>query len=257
MEILNRIELTGIIPVMVVEDLNEILPITKALINGGLDILEVTFRNDNAVDAILKMKQAFPNILVGAGTVINKQQVDNAVKVGADFIVCPGFDETVVSYCISRKILVIPGCTTPTDIEKAVLNKLDVVKFFPAESFGGMSTINALSGPFKNVRFIPTGGINEINMNSYLNSNKVIACGGSWMLNATTVSDDKYKEIEEYAKKTVQELMGLKFNGIEDSFTVLKTKNLRRAIYYLNKMGIILDDNLRNKTYCVWIKEDV
>ena len=167
-ELLTRVQSMGVVPVVVLNDVKDAAPLAKALCEGGLPCAEVTFRTEAAEESIRIMAEQFPEMLIGAGTVLTIDQVDRAVAAGAKFIVSPGFDPEIVDYCLSKDILVLPGCITPSEVAQAVKRGLEVIKFFPAEQFGGVATIKALAAPYTNVKFMPTGGINVSNIKDYL-----------------------------------------------------------------------------------------
>lgn len=194
----------GVVPVVVLEDANDAKPLAEALIKGGLPVAEVTFRTAAAKESIRIMTESYPEMLVGAGTVLSVSQVDEAMEAGAKFIVTPGFDEEVVDYCLSKNIPVFPGVITPTEVTMAVKRGLEVVKFFPASQFGGLKTIKALSAPFGMVKFMPTGGIDASNISEYLSSDKIIACGGSWMVKGDLVKAKEFDKIEALTKEAVE-----------------------------------------------------
>ena len=181
-EILKEMSNIGIIPVVALNDAKDAAPLAKALIDGGIPCAEVTFRTDAAEESIRIMATEYPEMLVGAGTVLTIEQVDRAVNAGAKFIVSPGLNPKVVKYCVDNNILVIPGCTNPSDVEVAIELGLETVKFFPAEPAGGLPMIKAMSAPYTKMKFMPTGGINENNLKGYLDFSKIVACGGSWMV---------------------------------------------------------------------------
>ncbi len=203
-DILEKVEKTGIIPVVVLNDVKDASPLAKALCEGGLPCAEVTFRTEAAEESIRIMAEEYPDMFVGAGTVLTIGQVDRAVKAGAKFIVCPGFDPEVVDYCIGKDIPIFPGCVTPSEVAQAVKRGLKVVKFFPAEQFGGVSTIKALAAPYVGMRFMPTGGINAKNLESYLKSDKILACGGSWMVKGDLIKAGKFEEIKALTEEAVK-----------------------------------------------------
>ena len=193
----------GVVPVVVLEDTKDAAPLAQALTEGGLPCAEVTFRTEAAEESIRIMAEQFPEMLVGAGTVLTTDQVDCAVAAGAKFIVSPGFDPEIVDYCLDKKIPVFPGCITPSEVTQAVKRGLEVVKFFPAEQFGGVATIKALAAPFTNVKFMPTGGVNAKNLESYLSFPRIIACGGSWMVSGALVKEGKFDEIKALTEEAV------------------------------------------------------
>ncbi len=193
---LSRFSEIGIIPVVVLEDANDAEPLGRALMEGGLPAAEVTFRTEAAEESIRIMAEKFPDMLVGAGTVLTKEQVDRAVNAGAKFIVSPGFDPEIVKYCLEKDIPVCPGIQTPTELIQAVNLGLDHVKFFPAENAGGLSMINAVGAAFPKVKFMPTGGINAKNVVDYLKSNRIFCCGGSWMVKGDMIKAKDFDKIK-------------------------------------------------------------
>ena len=200
---LKKIEGFGVVPVVVLNDAKDAAPLAKALCDGGLPCAEVTFRTEAAEESIRIMATEFPEMVIGAGTVLTIDQVDRAVAAGAKFIVSPGFDPEIVDYCISKDIAIVPGCITPSDVTQAVKRGLEVVKFFPAEQFGGVATIKALAAPFTSVRFMPTGGISAKNLADYLGFKKIIACGGSWMVKGDMVAAGEFDKIKEMTAEAV------------------------------------------------------
>lgn len=203
-EVLEKIQEIGIVPVVVLEDAKDAAPLAKALMDGGLPCAEVTFRTDAAEESIRIMNEQFPDMLVGAGTVLTTDQVDRAVAAGAKFIVSPGLNPRIVKYCVEKGILITPGCSNPSDIEQALENGLEVVKFFPAEAAGGLPMIKAMAAPYVGVKFMPTGGINAKNVREYLAYNRIIACGGSWMVKGELVKEGKFDEIENLTREAVE-----------------------------------------------------
>ncbi len=185
MELLEQIQQIKLVPVVVLKELSETEPTLQALCEGGLPVAEITFRTACAADAIRLGCEKFPDMLIGAGTVINAEQANRAIDCGAKFIVGPGFAAEVAEVCRKRNILYLPGCVTPTEIITAISYGITVVKFFPCSNFGGLSTIKALAAAFPSIRFLPTGGISEDNVREYLACDKIIACGGSWMMKGT------------------------------------------------------------------------
>ena len=202
--IAEKIEKLGIVPVVVLNDAKDAAPLAEALIEGDLPCAEVTFRTDAAEESIGIISEKNPEMLVGAGTVLTVDQVNRAVAAGAKFIVSPGFDPEIVDYCIEKEIPVFPGCVTPSEITQAVKRGLKVVKFFPAQQFGGVSTIKAIAGPFTGIKFMPTGGVNADNLESYLSYEKIIACGGSWMVKGDLIKAGKFDEIKTLTAEAVK-----------------------------------------------------
>ena len=202
--VLEQIKKTGIIPVVVLDDAKDAEPLAKALCEGGLPCAEVTFRTDAAEECIRIMSEKFPEMLVGAGTVLTTEQVDRAVAAGAKFIVSPGLNPRIVKYCVEKGIVITPGCANASDMEQALENGLEVVKFFPAEPAGGLNMIKALAAPYVGLKFMPTGGISPKNVREYLAYNRIIACGGSWMVKNDLVKAGDFAAITEMAKECVQ-----------------------------------------------------
>lgn len=194
----------GVIPVVVINKTEDAKPLAKALCEGGLKCAEVTFRTDAAEEAIKIMSQEYPDMMVGAGTVLTIDQVDRAVNAGAKFIVSPGFDPEIVDYCIEKDIPVVPGCMTPSEVAQGVKRGLELLKFFPAQQAGGVAMIKAMAAPYTSVMFMPTGGINADNLEQYLSFKKIAACGGSWMVKADLIDSGNFEKITELTKEAVR-----------------------------------------------------
>lgn len=203
-EILNKIHEIGIVPVVVLNDAKDAAPLAKALCEGGLPCAEVTFRTEAAEEAIRIMTGQFPEMLVGAGTVLTTEQVDRAVAAGAKFIVSPGFNPKVVQYCIDKGIPITPGCMTPSEMEQALEHGLEVVKFFPAEPAGGLKMLKAMAAPYVGMKFMPTGGISAGNVREYLKYDRILACGGSWMVKGDLINAGDFDKIRELTKEAVE-----------------------------------------------------
>ena len=201
MTIEERFEDFGVVPVVVLDDVKDALPLAKALTEGGLPCAEVTFRTEAAEESIKVMAEAYPDMVVGAGTVLTIEQVDAAVKAGAKFIVSPGFDPEIVDYCLKKEIPIFPGCVTPSEVAQAVKRGLKVVKFFPAEPAGGVAMIKAMAAPYHQLRFMPTGGIGTQNLKDYLEFDKIICCGGSWMVKADLIKNGEFEKICKLTKE--------------------------------------------------------
>lgn len=185
----------GVVPVVVLEQSEDAVLLAKALIDGGLPCAEVTFRTAAAAESIRLMVEEYPDMLVGAGTVLTTEQVDQAMEAGAKFIVSPGFDPEIVDYCLKKEIPVFPGCITPSEAAQAVKRGLKVVKFFPAEQAGGLEMIKAMAAPYPMLKFMPTGGINPQNMEIYLSCDKILCCGGSWMVKGDLIKKRDFDRI--------------------------------------------------------------
>lgn len=208
---LQLIRKIGIVPVIKITDPDTAVPLARALNEGGIPVAEVTFRTEYAAEAIRRISKEVPDVLVGAGTVLTCQQVDQAVEAGAKFIVTPGFNPTVVDYCLDKQIPVLPGAPSTSDIEKALERGLEVVKCFPAEALGGLSYIKAVAAPYGSMMFMPTGGVNPGNINSYLSFNKILACGGSWMIDSKRIAAGDYDGIADLCREAVDTVLGLEF----------------------------------------------
>jgi len=236
-ETLEKIGELGIVPVVKIEKAEDALPLGKALIDGDLPIAEITFRTSAAEESIKALTRELPNLLVGAGTVLTIEQTKKAVSAGAKFIVSPGFNPKVVDYCIENSIPVTPGINNPTQIELALEKGLEVVKFFPAEASGGLSLLKSMSAPFRGIKFIPTGGINQNNLCSYLSYNKVHACGGSWMVKPELISSGNFAEITRLTKEAISTMLGFEFAhlGINEKSEdkALNSANLLSRLFYL------------------------
>lgn len=194
----------GVVPVVVLNRAEDAKPLAEALMKGGLKCAEVTFRTDAAAESIRIMTENFPEMMVGAGTVLSTEQVDAARAAGAKFIVSPGFDPEVVDYCIKNDIPVLPGIATPSEAAQGVKRGLKIVKFFPAEQAGGLPMIKAMAAPYTGLKFLPTGGINAENMKDYLSFEKVAACGGSWMVKGSLIDAGDFGKIEELTREAVE-----------------------------------------------------
>jgi len=220
----NQLEELGLIPVIKIDTADDAVPLAKALIEGGLPAAEVTFRTAAAEQALKNITHAFPDILVGAGTVLTTEQAQRALDAGVKFIVAPGFNPKVVDFCQNKGITVMPGIATPSDLEAALEMGLSVLKFFPAESMGGLEYLKSMSAPYGGVKFIPTGGINAENLLAYLKFNKVLACGGSWMVKPELIAAKKFDHITALVKAALTAMLGFKVLGLR-----LKTGELKKA----------------------------
>ncbi len=205
MSLLEKLSEIFVIPVVKIDDAEaHALPLAKALCAGGLPVAEVTFRTACAPEAIKIMRANCPEMIVGAGTVLTTEQVDRAMEAGAQFIVSPGFNPKVVKHCIEKDIPIIPGCVTPTEIEMALELGLTQLKFFPAAQYGGLNTINALCAPYTMIKFMPTGGVTLDNLPEFVKNKNVTACGGTFMVTADLINNNKFDEIEAICKKACE-----------------------------------------------------
>jgi 2-dehydro-3-deoxyphosphogluconate aldolase/(4S)-4-hydroxy-2-oxoglutarate aldolase len=201
--LLNQIAAFGVIPVIAIENASDAADLGEALIRGGLPCAEITFRTPAAAESIRLLVATFPDLLVGAGTVLTVGQAQQAVENGAKFLVTPGFDQAVVAWCIAQGVPIFPGVATPTEINMALQHGLSTLKFFPAEALGGVNTLKAISAPYSQVRFIPTGGVNPDNLGDYLKLPAVVACGGSWLVKKTLITNGEFGIITERVRETV------------------------------------------------------
>src|SRR5262249_14900913 len=203
MSIVGQIQQIGIIPVVSIPRLEHAEPLAEALLEGLLPCAEITFRTAAAAEAIAGISAKFPEILLGAGTVLTTEQATEAIDAGAKFIVSPGTNPMVVDYCSSKGVTIFPGVCTPTEVEMALAMGVDVLKFFPAEPMGGVKFLQAICAPYKQVRFIPTGGIDTKNIGQYLALPQVVACGGSWMVKPEWFETGDFAKVRQLAGEAV------------------------------------------------------
>ena len=208
MDSLKRLAASAVVPVVVLDDAKDAVATAKALLAGGVDVMEITFRTAAAADSIKAVAESCPDMLVGAGTVITLDQCRKAVECGAKFIVAPGFDEEVVRWCVENGVAVTPGCVTPTEIMAAMKMGLTVVKFFPAGVYGGLSAMKALSGPFGGIKFIPTGGVNTQNIGEFIAAPFIHAVGGSWVCPKADIAAGNFDKITALCAQAKEALLG-------------------------------------------------
>lgn len=209
MKIIERVREIGIIPVISLPKLEHALPLAESLLEGGLPCAEITFRTAAAAEAIGPIRAKFPEILLGAGTVLTTEQAEIAINEGAQFIVSPGTNLTVVDYCLEKGVTIFPGVCTPTEIEMALSRGVDILKFFPAEPMGGVKFLQAICAPYKQIKFIPTGGIDTKNIGQYLALPQVIACGGSWMVKPELFEAGDFAKVKQMTAEAVALVRGL------------------------------------------------
>ena len=228
-QMLKELYEIGLIPVIKIENPEDAVPLAKALIDGGLPAAEITFRTKCAAEAIRNITKVYPEMLVGAGTVLTTEQVDAAIAAGSKFLVSPGLNPKVTAYALSKGITMLPGCSNPSDIEAALELGLTTVKFFPAEAAGGLKMLKAMAAPYGQLNFMPTGGINADNLLDYLKFGKIIACGGSFMVKDDLVKEKKWDEITALTKNAVKTMLGLEFvhMGINNENAEEATKSAR------------------------------
>ena len=208
MEVLERLARAGVVPVVVLDDAKDAVPTANAMVAGGIDVMEITFRTAAAPEAIRAVAENCPDMLVGAGTILNLEQCKLAVEMGAKFIVSPGFDATVVGWCIENNVPVTPGCVTPTEITMAIKRGLKVLKFFPANVYGGLNAMKNLSAPFGGVKFLPTGGVNAANIKEYISAPFIHAVGGSWVCPKDAIKAGDFEKITALCAEARQAAFG-------------------------------------------------
>ena len=208
MDVLSRLAAAGVVPVVVLDNAADAVPTAKAMVAGGIDVMEITFRTAAAADSIRAVAAEVPEMLVGAGTVLNLEQCKLAVECGAKFIVSPGYDEETVAWCVENGVAVTPGCVTPTEIMAALRHGLKVVKFFPANVYGGLNAIKALAGPFVGLKFIPTGGVNQQNLGEFVSNPSIHAVGGSWVCPKADIAAHNFDKITQLCAEARRGVMG-------------------------------------------------
>lgn len=214
MDILEKLSLAGLVPVIKIDDPEDAVPLCRALSDGGLPVAEITFRTAAAEESIRRVHEELPHVILCAGTVLTTEQVDRAVNAGAAAIVSPGLNPEVVRYCLSKGIPVCPGTANPSDIEVALSLGLKAVKVFPAEAIGGIKLIKSMAAPYVGMKFMPTGGINEKNMLDYLSFDKILCCGGSWMVPGDAVKEKNWAKITELTRTAVNTMLGLELRHV-------------------------------------------
>ena len=242
MDMNKKIEALGIVPVVVLNDADDAVPLCKALAEGGLPVAEITFRTAAAEESIRRVAKELPDVLVGAGTVLTCEQVDRAIAAGAKFIVSPGLNPTTVKHCQEIGIPVCPGTANPSDIEVALSLGLKTVKFFPAEAAGGLKYIKSIAAPYVDMKFMPTGGVNEKNLLDYLSFNKIICCGGSWMVPGDAVKAKDWDRIRALTSSAVQLMLGLEIahvgiNSADEAEAMDTATKLCKLLGWTMKVG--------------------
>jgi 2-dehydro-3-deoxyphosphogluconate aldolase/(4S)-4-hydroxy-2-oxoglutarate aldolase len=242
MNVLQKIEESALVPVVVLENVQDAVPTANALLAGGISVMEITFRTEAAADSIKEVSEQCPDILVGAGTVITIEQCRRAVSYGAKFIVSPGYDEEVVSWCCKNSIPVVPGCATPSEIMAALKHDLSVLKFFPANVYGGLSAMKALHGPFGNVKFIPTGGVNLDNIGEFIEAPFIHAVGGSWICPKDAIVSQDFEKITSLCEQARLAILGYEIAhvGINSSDSVAAEnvcEKFAKAFGFETKLG--------------------
>lgn len=248
----QRLFETGIIPVVVIDDVNDALPLAKALLDGGIGAAEVTFRTPAAAEAIRRMSEAYPEMLIGAGTVLTTEQADAAKAAGAQFIVSPGLNPETVRHCQKIGVPIVPGTSNATDIECALSLGLTSVKFFPAEACGGVPMLKALSAPYKNVMFMPTGGLNEKNFTEYLALDCVFCAGGGFVANTKLIKEKNFGKITEIARETVRAMHGFRIERVG-----INAENADGAYAIAKQFAPFFPDISRDSEESLFLNEDV
>ncbi len=248
MDIFEKLSLIGLVPVIKIENAEDAVPLCRALKEGGLPVAEITFRTAAAEASIAAVHKELPDVLLGAGTVITCQQVDRAVAAGATYIVSPGFNPEVVRHCQQVGVPILPGCANPSDIEMALGLGVKLVKFFPAEALGGLPLVKALSAPYGDVRFVPTGGISEKNLLDYLSFGKIAACGGSWMVPESAIAAKDWGKITELTRAAVQLVLGFELYHIG-----INSENEQEATATAKALADLLQWPVKEKSYAYFI----
>jgi len=231
--VLERLGNAGLVPVVVIEDVANAVPTANALFAGGIDVMEITLRTKAGLDSIIAVVKNGPDMLVGAGTVITLEQTKQCADAGAKFIVSPGFNRSQVEWCLKSNLVVIPGCVTPTEIMEAMELGLNVLKFFPANVYGGLEAIKSLAGPFGNVKFIPTGGVNALNLGEFVASPFVHSVGGSWVCSKADIAAGNFVKITTLCAEAMKNLMGFEFAHIG-----INTSDADAATKVMDALGV-------------------
>ena len=242
MNTLEHLGSAGIVPVVVIEEIKNAVPTARAMLKGGINVIEVTLRTPAGLGAIESVATNGPEMTVGAGTVLSLEQGKAAVAAGAKFLVSPGFDESLVKWCVDNNILITPGCVTPTEITAALKYGLKVLKFFPANVYGGLSAMKALNGPFSDVKFIPTGGINAQNLCEYVSAPFVHAVGGSWLCAKADISAGNFDKITALCVEARRIVLGYSFahlgiNMEDQNASLALTQKMASTFGFDTKIG--------------------
>ncbi|WP_010261469.1 bifunctional 4-hydroxy-2-oxoglutarate aldolase/2-dehydro-3-deoxy-phosphogluconate aldolase [Treponema primitia] len=242
----------GIIPVVKIDDAEKAVPLAKALAAGGIPCAEITFRTAAGEETIRRIHAEVPEVLLGAGTVLNTDQVDRAIQAGAQFIVSPGFNPKVVAHCIKKRIPIVPGCSNPSAIEQALEFGLGVIKFFPAEQSGGLEYIKAIAAPYSQLKFMPTGGINQHNIVKYIGYDRIIACGGSWMVGPDLINAGDFETITRLCKEAVQIILGFSVAHLG-----INAKNAEEALGAANLFGALFGFSLKDSNSSIFSSDNI
>lgn len=253
-EIFKRI---GVVPVIKMDHPKHAVPLAKALMKGGVEAIEITFRSDAARESIKNIRELVPDILVGAGTVLSIEQANQAIEAGAQFLVSPGFNPELTKFTIDKNIPYFPGVNNPTAIEQAMAFNLNVLKFFPAEESGGCKTLKALGAPYQNIQFMPTGGINTSNLNQYLSLPNVIAIGGSWLATAEMIQNETFSKVEELSAEAIQLVLGFELahigvNTENEEEALVQAEKVQRLFHFPVKDG---NSSAFSGSFIEWMKK--
>ena len=238
MDMFKEIYELGIIPVVAIDDADKAVPLAKALRDGGLPAAEITFRTAAAEEAIRRITAECPDVLVGAGTVLTKEQCDRAIAAGAKFVVTPGFNPEMIAYIKSTGIPMMPGAATPGEMEQAMSMGLTNIKFFPAEANGGVNKLKALAGPYQAAKWMPTGGVNTKNLNDYLSFDRILCCGGTWIATSADINEGKWDDITRKCKEAIKTMLGFRLEKIciyGDSANAEKNAQLVASLFGFDK----------------------
>ncbi len=241
--IMDTIGKIGLVPVVMIEDISIAEDLADTLYQNDLEIVEITLRTEHGLDAIKKIKSRFVDMLVGAGTVLSVDHAKHAVTNGADFIVAPGFNPELIEWCLSEGIAVIPGCVTPTEIEHALKYDLHILKYFPAKLYGGVEGCKALSEPYRNIKFIPTGGINASNLIDYVDKSFIHAIGGSWMCPKAQIALGNFEDIGTLVRDSINTLLGYRIERYESSTNKMDAEIEDLVGKIIEEIGFQFSDN--------------
>lgn len=234
----NKIGNMGLVPVVVFDNVEDAIPTAKAMIDGGLPIMEIALRTKEAIPAMKLIKKEYPEIILGAGTVLSVDQAKKSLEAGCEFIVSPGFNDEVVQYCIDNNVLITPGCVTPCEIEHALSFGIDILKFFPASIYGGVNACKALHGPYRMIKFVPTGGVNINNLSDYADKEFIHAIGGGWLCSTKDIANGDFSKIRDTVKKSIDVLLGFELAHIgmnmDNKEVSLELSNELSAAFNLN-----------------------
>lgn len=242
----------GVVPVIKIDKIENAVPLAKALCAGGLPVAELTFRTECAGAAMKLISKEVPEMLVGAGTVLTTEKVDEAIEAGAKFIVSPGLNPKIVNYCKSKNIPILPGCSNASDIEVAIELGLSVIKFFPAEQLGGINMIKALAAPYTQIKFMPTGGVNQNNINAYLEYDKIVACGGSWMVKDDLINSGQFDKITELTKEAINTVLGFSFAHVG-----INSTDETQATNTANKFAMLFGKTTKVGNSAIFVDKDI